>query len=381
MKIAITGHQFFLKRYSGLLLALANCGISVIQVPSGNLCELASVRLALRLLRGTPLNDLYLQRLKSLEQSARGFELASRQTQRKIERLECNVDFVLQIFGRFAPFWTTKTVPYAMYLDFTMAQAIREWQKWAEFPNQKSRDAWLAVERQAYLGSEFLFTMGERVRDSLFADYGIPQSRVVSVGSGANIEPPGGRIKQFGSKQILFNGSDFARKGGDIVLSAFRIVRGVHPDARLLIVGNEAPVSGPGIQALGSVPPEQISRLLLSADLVVAPARCDPYPGFLIEAMAHGTPLVMSERNGIAERIANGVHGIVLGDYSDNELANCISRLLSDKPQLEEFSTRSRTLVDEWFNWNAVAKRMLEMIEGQIFLNKNSTRATRLRWA
>ncbi len=374
MNIALTGHEFFLNRYRGLLLALANRGISVQKVPSGNFSELLSVRLALRLVRGTPLSGFYQRHLKSLQQSARGFELASKQTQRKIQRLRCDVDFVIQIFGRFTPFWTPSAIPYAMYLDFTMAQAIRDWPKWAEFPNQGARDAYLAVERRAYQGSALLFTFGEHVRHSLIADYGIPPSKISNVGCGVNIEPVAGGTKRFGTKQILFNGSDFARKGGDIVLSAFETMRREHPDARLVIVGNETPLAAPGIQALGFVPPEQILRLFAAADLVVAPARCDPYPGFLIEAMAHGTPVVMSDRNGIAERVTDGVHGIVLGDYSDRALAQCMSRLLSDIPRLEQFSSNGRTLVDEWFNWDSVAARMLDMIESQFDLGQTATR-------
>ena len=98
-----------------------------------------------------------------------------------------------------------------------------------------------------------------------------------------------------------------------------------------------------------------MERLFLRADLVVAPARCDPYPGFLIEAQNYGVPCITSDVDGMPDIIEHGRSGLVLKDYSPKRLAEAIISLLRDEQALRAMSQWARVRVREHFRWDTIA--------------------------
>ncbi len=114
------------------------------------------------------------------------------------------------------------------------------------------------------------------------------ERKVHIVGSAGDFELPYQGKKSFGSRQILFQSSEFERKGGDILLQAFRLVRRFETCRRrdLVIVGSTLQIEEEGVTNLGYVAERaRMEELFLASDLVVAPARCDPFTAFVIEAM------------------------------------------------------------------------------------------------
>ncbi len=103
------------------------------------------------------------------------------------------------------------------------------------------------------------------------------------------------------------------------MLATFRIVRQQNfPDAKLaVIVGMSSEIADPGVVNHGYVSsPEKMRELFLSSDLVLAPARCDPFPTFLIEAMNFGVPCVTSDADGMPEIVAHQLTGLVISEVS-----------------------------------------------------------------
>jgi hypothetical protein len=66
--------------------------------------------------------------LHSFDRKAEGCAIRSRQTERKLRPLA--PDYVLYYSVSFAPVWTAKQ-RFGMYLDYTTAQAARDWPPWA----------------------------------------------------------------------------------------------------------------------------------------------------------------------------------------------------------------------------------------------------------
>jgi hypothetical protein len=73
------------------------------------------------------------------------------------------------------------------------------------------------------------------VKTSIVNDYGVPEAKVTSVGLGANImcEPV---PKNWCRPKLLWVGTDWERKGGDLLLEAF--AKAEIPGVSLDIVGN-----------------------------------------------------------------------------------------------------------------------------------------------
>jgi glycogen(starch) synthase len=356
VRLVVSGDKFFLDRYRGLLRSLADHVQSVEPIPSGNLMELMPVRVCNRLARGKTSRRILQSYLHSLDRHVCGYAIRSKQTERKIAKLMHAPNFVLHVFSSFAPFWTSAIIPYAMYLDYTMALAHREWPPWADFQNDHQYLSWLKAETRSHEQAAVLFTMGANAKRSLVADYGIPEDKIYVIGSGGSFECPYEGKKHFGSKRILFQGSEFERKGGDILLSAFRLVRQRIPDAELTIIGTTLQIKEPGVRVLGYVKSrDAVTELFLQSDLVVAPARCDPFTAFVIEAMNYGVPCIVTRTSGISEVITDGVNGVLVDRPEPDDVVHAIITLLQSAPLLERISANGRRLVSAQLNWDVVA--------------------------
>lgn len=287
----------------------------------------------------------------------------SQRLEKKIRSLDYQPDFVFHIYGMFSPFWDKFDIPYGVYLDYTMALARKNWLPWTPFKTEADFQQWIKYEAQTYRNASLLFTKSNRVKHSLIADYGIEPSKItVLYSSGQFLETYQGE-KNFGSKQILFNGSDFERKGGDLLLAGFQKVRQVISDAKLVIVGDILPINQDGVSSLGFVSSSvEMRNIFLATDLVVSPARCEPLGLFLIESMNHGIPCIVSNQDGMPEIIEHEVNGIVISNPTVDTLAEQIIYLLTNKDILEKMSMNARHKVATQLNWNVIAKKLTDTL-------------------
>ena len=298
---------------------------------------------------------------------ARVFVARSLRLESQIARLPSAPDVILHVFGMYCPFWELPNIPYAMILDYTGALAHRNWPDWAPFSTESSLSARLTCERRAYKNAAHLFPFGNGTRRSLIEDYGVDPAKITVTGSSGHFSERFSGDRTFGSKRIFFycgNGPEFYRKGADRVLAAFRIVRDRIPEAKLAIVGMSSKIAEPGVENYGYVSsPDKMRELFLSSDLVLAPARCDPFPTFLIEAMNFGVPCVISDVDGMPEIVAHEVAGVVVSNPSGPALAAEVVRLLNDPQRLMAMSLSGRERALEKFSSAHVAKIVAEAIQ------------------
>lgn len=276
----------------------------------------------------------------SFHKSGKAFILKSQQVENKIRNLSYTPDLVFHLYGLWSPFWDKSDIPYVMLLDYTMSLAEKTWLPWVPFINQKERNFWIDCERQAYERACHIFCVSQLVKSSLVKDYGIKPKKITVTGYSGNYREPYDGEKLLGTKQILFNGSDFERKGGNTVLAAFKKVKQVIPQARLVIIGKKINVQEDGVDNPGSISASELCNLFLKTDLVVSPALCDPFPHFLIEALNYGVPCIVSANDGMPEIIDNEVNGVVINQPTPALLAEQILRLLSNGSLLEAMSKK-----------------------------------------
>jgi glycosyltransferase involved in cell wall biosynthesis len=95
---------------------------------------------------------------------------------------------------------------------------------------------------------------------------------------------------------------------------------------------------------------------LRDADLFVLPSYSENFGIAVVEALAAGTPVVVSDQVALhGEIAAGGVGGVVPLDVE--RLAAEIERWLGDKALRESARARSRALVWQKFDWNQIARR------------------------
>ena len=129
------------------------------------------------------------------------------------------------------------------------------------------------------------------------------------------IADPGVRDKASavaGSRRIGFVARDFEAKGGPLVLEAFKQLRRADSTLSLLIIGSpprltDAELDELGIVWLASVPwLELMSHWLPTVDIFAYPSQSDGSPYVLIEALAMGIPLIVSNYRALPEFTVNG---------------------------------------------------------------------------
>jgi glycosyltransferase involved in cell wall biosynthesis len=189
------------------------------------------------------------------------------------------------------------------------------------------------------------------------------------VGAAGHFDEVPQQERTYGSHVIVFNGSDFKRKGGDRVLRAFELVQRRFPDSALIIVANSAIKESPRIHVFGKVTRERLFATFEAADVVLAPTRLDVLPGFVMEAMSRGVVPILSDAESMNELVTDGLDGYVVSPPTPELLAERICGLFENPTLLPRMGSAARERVRACWNWNAVARSMTAALANRPFLD------------
>jgi len=106
------------------------------------------------------------------------------------------------------------------------------------------------------------------------------------------------------------------------------------------------------VDLLRSVPPAEVARQLSWVDVFLHAATSEGFCNAVIEAQAHGVPVVCSDADGLAENVADGVTGIVVPRRDPRGLADAMARLATDGDLRARMGAAGRERVRERFAWS-----------------------------
>jgi glycosyltransferase involved in cell wall biosynthesis len=314
--------------------------------------------------------ERYLNLARTLHPSRRrwrasaGFNrrLASKRTaavERALADRRGTYDLIVQIQTLCAPGFS-RTAPYVIYTDNTMALTQRLYPDWAPL-SQASAAWWMRYESEVCQSAAAVFTFSEFARRSVIDDYGVSPDRAISVGAGANqmLETLG--EKNYSAQRALFVGIDFERKGGPVLLEAWPLVRERVPNAELIVAGvpgDPGPELPAGVSWTGWVDRAALADLYRSASVFVLPSIFDPCPNVLREAMGYGLPCVGTYCCAIPEIIDDGVTGSLVEPSEPEPLANALVELLIDPVKTAAMGRAAHTNILEGNRWIDVVDRI-----------------------
>jgi UDP-glucose:(heptosyl)LPS alpha-1,3-glucosyltransferase len=188
----------------------------------------------------------------------------------------------------------------------------------------------LALERRVLTRTPRVVAIARRGKAEIERLYGVPPERVAVAYNGVDLgrfhpsQRHGHRVRARDEAGVgkddhalLFVGSGFDRKGLATALDALRALE--DPASRLVVVGKgdhrrfAALAQRLGVEDrvawLG--PRRDVERWYAAADVLVLPARYEPFGNVHLEALASGLPVVTSTAAGGAELIVEGVNGAV----------------------------------------------------------------------
>lgn len=189
-------------------------------------------------------------------------------------------------------------------------------------------------------------------------DPGIDMSKFTS-----SAERPASEREPF----MLGVGAVKSRKGYDVSLRAFALLKDEMPHLRYVVVGSQTDdpryfktltesVRELGVEGrvdfLTKVPDTELNDLYEHASLfILTSVNLDfHFEGFgmvFLEAAAHGLPSIGTSGNGIADAVENGATGILVPQNDPEATAAAIRRIISDPALAERMSVRAREFAHE----------------------------------
>ena len=162
---------------------------------------------------------------------------------------------------------------------------------------------------------------------------------------------------------ILFVGRLDPQKAPFVLLHAFQRLLVRHSNWQLLFVGHGVlwgPMSqwvaenglGQNIHLAGWRP--DVPELLKAADCLALPSLWEGMPNIVLEAMAAGLPVVVSQVEGTAELIRNGESGLLVKPGSVDDLEQALEQILTDPELSTRISERSQQTVNKGFTFDAM---------------------------
>jgi phosphatidylinositol alpha-mannosyltransferase len=162
---------------------------------------------------------------------------------------------------------------------------------------------------------------------------------------------PVGRVE----RRVCFLGRDDPRKGLDVLLAAWPLIRQQVPDAELKVMGVDRGAGPPGVGYLGRVSGGEKNRMLATSQVFVAPNTGGESFGIvLVEAMAAGCAVVCSDLGPFRLVVGDDALVVPVGDVG--ALASAVVGLLEDPEKTRELGERGRVRARQ-YDWEVVGER------------------------
>ena len=118
--------------------------------------------------------------------------------------------------------------------------------------------------------------------------------------------------------------------------------------------------SGLPIRLLGSQPPDEVARLLQRAQLFVLPSHWEGQPIAILEAMASGLPVVVTDVGANSDVVRDGVDGRVVPSHDPVALAGALEELVGDADGRVRMGASARARAQEAYDRPVLARRMVQ---------------------
>jgi glycosyltransferase involved in cell wall biosynthesis len=256
--------------------------------------------------------------------------------------------------------------PYVLCTDITPIQ----YDQLAQYYNHKADGNGL-LSRYKHRTNVQLFHDAARIlsysnwaRDSLICDYGVDSDDV-------EVVPPGVDVDRWQPKdvtgdgvfRILFIGYDLNRKGGNLLLEAFRALP---PDlAELILVTRSFVPEQTGVRLYNEMQPnsDELIALSQSCHVFVLPTKAEAFGIAAVEAGALGLPVIATTKGGLGDIIVDGETGFLIQSGDKQALVARLRLLLEDATLRRNLGQAARERVVKHFNARKNALRVVEILE------------------
>lgn len=231
--------------------------------------------------------------------------------------------------------------------------------------------AWIALFDRRNLAAAAAIHVTSALEEEAIRRLGLPAREFAIVPNGVDVELDSGDVAvapmdDVPGPIVLFLGRINWKKGLDRLIPAVARV----PGAQLVVVGNDEENYLPAVRelairhgvadrmhVLGPLDGARKWKAFAAADVFVLPSYSENFGIAALEAMAAGTPVILTPEVGLASIVAETGAGLVV-DGEPEKIAAAIARLLGDAPLRQRMGEAGRDAAARQFSWDAIAGRM-----------------------
>jgi glycosyltransferase involved in cell wall biosynthesis len=167
---------------------------------------------------------------------------------------------------------------------------------------------------------------------------------------------------RYASRRILFVGIDWERKGGPLLVKAFRKVLGLMPDARLTIVGCSPKIDVPNVEVLGRLPLDELGAQFRRAAVFCMPTQNEPFGVVFLEAFEYRLPVIATNIGAVPDVVQEGVSGYMVETGDVDALADRLCRLLASPRLCKQFGESGHAHMIARYTWQSTGRRIANAI-------------------
>lgn len=248
----------------------------------------------------------------------------------------------------------------------------------------------IASERALYASADMVVATSPQQQEILLRDYAVPPTKCPMVPPGYDDNrffPVGDSTREAIRKRVDFStpvvqaiGRIADNKGYELLIKAFAVVSQRMPEAVLhLAIGGKTLTSQEAtiffrLKALvgelglaskvifqGFIPDDQLADYYRAADVFVLSSRYEPFGMTAVEAMACGTPVVLTVHGGLYEAVSFGQHGLYADPYDPEDLGIMILKVLKHPRVRSQLSRMGAQKARSLFTWTGIAQQFVAM--------------------
>ncbi|MDD3190985.1 MAG: glycosyltransferase family 4 protein [Candidatus Pacebacteria bacterium] len=225
------------------------------------------------------------------------------------------------------------------------------------------------IEREGIRSADRVIAVSKFTKNKIVSSYDIEKEKIDVVYNGINksdFENNLDATNPFGKKIVLFLGRLTLHKGADYFLRSAKKVLEKNKDVVFIVSGGgdmERKVIelscqlgiGDKVLFTGFLRDQQLQKIYKMADLYVMPSVSEPFGITPLEALASGTPVMISKQSGVSEVLH---HCLKVDFWNTDEMANQILAVLENQ-ELEDCLMQNGNREIDGLNWGRAADKIL----------------------
>ncbi len=231
------------------------------------------------------------------------------------------------------------------------------------------------IERWGMHESDKVIAVSDFTKQKIVRHYGINPEKIEvihnAIDADTMVHKTQVNINTKGGPLVLFLGRLTIQKGPDYFISMAQKVLEYRPDITFVVAGSgdmqgelidRVVQSGLSDDILftGRLNRDEVNKMYDLADLFVLTSVSEPFGMTPLEAMCHGTPVIISKQSGVSEVVT---HALKVDFWDVNELVNKVISVLDHCELKDELANNGHQEVKK-FSWDKTAQRCIDVYRG-----------------